>query len=78
MDNKYEFFKLFDGKLVSSRLKMMKPDPNIFRTLLLTYDLDPTRTLFLDDNPANVEAALAEGIQAILVNEPGKLTRFFV
>ena len=76
VDAKYDFFRLFDGKIISYRVRLTKPDPAIYRCLIHTYGLEPSRTLFIDDAPANVEAAIANDWQALCFNEPGKLRRF--
>lgn len=75
--SRFEFFELFDGYLVSAELKMMKPQYEIYRYAIDRYGLDPSRTLFIDDSPINIEAALVEGWQGICFNEKGKLDRFF-
>lgn len=54
----------FDGIVTSFEEGACKPDPVIFNRLLNRYSLDGSRTLFLDDGPANVEAARACGIRA--------------
>ena len=77
IEKKYDFFSLFDGKVISARVGLLKPDPAIFRRLTECYGLQPTRSLFIDDTPVNVEAAMTLGWQGICYNEPGKLSRFF-
>jgi len=74
---KHEFFDLFDGFVVSARLGMVKPSLEIYDHLTHTYELNPARTLFIDDSPANVEAALHYGWQALCYNRDGKLSEFF-
>lgn len=74
---KHEFFDLFDGLVVSARLRMVKPSLEIYDYLTRTYELNPARTLFIDDSPANVEAALHYGWQALCYNRDGKLSEFF-
>ena len=74
---KHDFFQLFDGLVVSARLGMVKPSLDIYDHLTRTYGLDPGRTLFIDDSPANVEAALHYGWQALCYNRDGKLSEFF-
>lgn len=75
---KYDFFQLFDGFVVSARLKLLKPCPAIYRKLTDTFGLEPARTLFIDDTPANVEGAMNEGWQGLCFNKPGKLSSFIV
>ena len=74
---KHTFFSLFDGLVVSSRLHMVKPSLEIYDHLIGCFQLEPARTLFIDDSPANIEAALESGWQGLCVNRPGKLTEFF-
>lgn len=52
--------------LVSGREGLAKPDPAIFALLVERFDLRPSTTAFTDDSPANVAAAQAAGLQAIL------------
>lgn len=60
----------FDGEIVSFQEHVCKPDAAIFQILLRRYDLDPVKTLFLDDSQANCRAARSCGIDAIEVT-PG-------
>ena len=59
------FEKLMDGALYSWQVQQVKPEPEIFRTLLERFGLRPEESVFLDDNPKNVEAARKLGIHAI-------------
>ena len=70
------FFSLFDDKVVSSRVHLLKPDPEIYRYLVRSFELDPARTLFIDDNPANIETALMEGWQGFCFLAPGILDKY--
>jgi 2-haloacid dehalogenase len=54
-----------DGVVVSGVEGVGKPDPRIFRLAAERYGLEPARTLFVDDNAPNVEAALALGFQGV-------------
>lgn len=73
----HDFFKLFDDFVVSSRVGLTKPDPAIYRHVTDTLRLDPARTLFIDDAPANIECALRMGWQGLCFNRQGKLREFF-
>ena len=46
-----------DDIVVSGRVGLVKPDPAIFELTRDRFGLDPARTVFVDDLPANVEAA---------------------
>lgn len=61
----YDFWPLFEGATVSSELGLLKPQPEIYQSLLETHQLLAQETVFLDDMPYNVEGARAVGLAAI-------------
>ncbi len=63
---KYDFFKLFDGIVVSGVEKCIKPDPKLYRILFDRYGLNPSECLFIDDSPANLETAGKLGMHTSL------------
>ena len=73
----HDFFKLFDGFLVSGREHTIKPGLDIYRLLISRFGLDPARSLFIDDSLMNIEAALESGLQALHYNRDEKLREFF-
>lgn len=73
----HDFFALFDDFIVSGREHLVKPSRDIYDHLITRFSLDPARTLFIDDSPANIEAALEYGWQGLCYNKPGKLADFF-
>lgn len=62
---KLTFLELMDGALFSWQVKLNKPEPEIYRTLLERYQLKPEECVFLDDSLDNVNAARNMGIHAI-------------
>ena len=64
-EEKYDFFKLFDGKVISYEVKKLKPDFEIYNSLLKKYSLKPEECIFIDDSFQNVEAARAIGMKAV-------------
>jgi len=62
----YPFWDLFKGIVISGAVKMMKPDREIFEYLLSQFQLQASATVFVDDYPINVEAALRAGLHTIL------------
>jgi len=60
---------LFSGIVISAREKMLKPQAQIFRLILERHGLTPGHTVFIDDMPANAEAARACGLQAIVFRD---------
>lgn len=64
----YDFFQLFDGKIVvSGTEKLIKPDPKIWHLLLERYDIHAHESVFIDDNPKNIEMAQSLGFHTIQV-----------
>jgi FMN phosphatase YigB (HAD superfamily) len=54
---------------------MRKPEPEIFRHAAQTLGLPPGECVFIDDMPANVAAAQACGMTAVLHAEPAATAR---
>jgi putative hydrolase of the HAD superfamily len=65
LQKEFDWLDRFDVLVWSFQLGLIKPDPAIYRHLLSKLGTLPEETLFLDDRPANVEAAIALGIRAI-------------
>jgi putative hydrolase of the HAD superfamily len=53
----YDFWNLFTGIVVSYKVNLIKPDPEIYRYILKKYDLEPANTLYLDDMIENINVA---------------------
>lgn len=58
-------FDRFRGIVVSGDEKLLKPDPAIYALALERFGLAPGEAVFIDDVPANAEAATRAGIQGI-------------
>lgn len=65
----FDFIPLFDGMIVSSEVKMLKPDPQIYQKLFDTFNLNPSDGIFFDDLQVNVDGALAKGLEAYLFTD---------
>lgn len=63
--DRYSVFSEFDGVVVSGEEHLLKPDAAIYRCLLERYALEPSESLFVDDNQDNVEGARAVGMCAL-------------
>ncbi len=61
----FPFLAWFQGIVVSGDEGIRKPDPEIWRRLIGRYELDPTRTVYIDDVPRNVDVATELGFRAI-------------
>jgi HAD superfamily hydrolase (TIGR01509 family) len=69
----YPFLTETRGVTVSGEVKVLKPDPQIYRIHTEGFSLDPAATLFIDDSAANVTGAQEFGWQAALFEGPEKL-----
>lgn len=61
----FTFAKYVDGQVVSGTVKLIKPDPAIYKTILEKYSLVPEECVFIDDLPQNAQGARDAGINAI-------------
>jgi len=60
----------FQKAYYSHHIGMRKPDQEIFKFVVDTHNLDPSKTLFLDDNESNIAGANKVGIQTLHVSHP--------
>jgi len=60
----YPFFNLFENAVYSYRAGCMKPEPKIYEITIQQLGVKPEETVFIDDLPKNVEAALQAGFRA--------------
>jgi 2-haloacid dehalogenase len=70
---RFEFLKWFKGVMLSGEVKLLKPDPRIFKLFLETFAIDPALTVYIDDRGPNVEAAMAFGMHGILFTDAAAL-----
>lgn len=59
---------MFEKAYYSYRVGMRKPDTGIFEHVIKDSRLNPTDTMFIDDNQENIEAAKRTGLQTIHLN----------
>ncbi len=71
----YSFLKLFEGILVSGKENLIKPDPKIYELLLSRFDIQPEKSLFIDDSLKNVEGARSCNMHAIHYKSPSELKK---
>jgi glucose-1-phosphatase len=62
----YYFFKYFDGGIISSEVKLSKPDIRIYKFLLDQFGLIPEECLYIDDMEENVRASEIAGMSGLL------------
>jgi putative hydrolase of the HAD superfamily len=66
------FGGLFDAVVISAEVGMRKPEERIFLHAAGLLGLSPADCVFIDDVEANVAAAEAVGMTAVLHSEPGQ------
>lgn len=72
----YDFFKIFEGKIVvSGTEKLIKPDPTIWEVLLNRYQIKAEESVFIDDNAKNIEVAKSLGFICIHIKEDTDLEK---
>ena len=58
-----DFYQCFEKVFYSYEMGMRKPDPAIYSFILNKHDLNPKKTLFVDDKKVNTDAAEKLGMQ---------------
>lgn len=61
--------EMFDEVVISGEVGMRKPEPRIYHHTCQLLDVDPTESVFVDDLPINVEAAVALGMVGVVHRE---------
>ncbi len=68
--SRYDFLHWFDGRIVSGEEKTRKPFEKIYRALIDKYAIEPSRTVFVDDNARNLVPAEKLGFHTIHFKSP--------
>ncbi|MFF2189899.1 HAD family hydrolase [Streptomyces sp. NPDC058155] len=72
----YHFDELVEQIVYSHEIGIEKPDPRAFEAACASLEVGPESCFFVDDVPANVEAARGAGMQAHLFEDNiGTITR---
>lgn len=66
-------FGLLDGRIVSGREGVMKPDAAIFELTCERFGFAPAQALFVDDSARNIAAAQALGFHTCHFTDPAAL-----
>lgn len=69
----FEFLHWFEGIVVSGIEKTRKPFPEFYQRLFTRYQIEPSRSLFIDDSLRNVEGAKEVGLTTIHFQSPEQL-----
>jgi 2-haloacid dehalogenase len=62
---RFEFLQWFRGVVVSGEVKLLKPDPRIFKVLFERFNIDPAHAVYVDDIQRNVDAATKLGMHGV-------------
>ena len=65
LEREHRFFEVFNGIVISCRLKLCKPEPAIYQHALKAHGLKASDTVFIDDVDVNIAAAAKAGIRTI-------------
>ncbi|WP_459836422.1 HAD family hydrolase [Clostridium carnis] len=71
--NKYEFFSIFYGGIVSYRENLIKPEKEMYEKILENYNIKANESIFIDDVKENIDGAKDIGFNTILFTSPDKL-----
>ncbi|MDP1743460.1 MAG: HAD family phosphatase [Candidatus Amesbacteria bacterium] len=66
LDEKFDFLKDFDVKVISYQVGVAKPDKGIFEELIRQTDCAANEIIYADDNESSYKSALSVGINAFL------------
>ncbi len=75
---RFDFLAWFEGIVISGEVGVNKPDPRIFEYLVERFAIEPAAALFIDDSPANIDAARAFGFRTIQFTDATALRRELV
>ena len=62
---RFDFLGWFEGIVISGEIGVNKPDRRIFDHLVEQFDIEPEASIFIDDSPANIDAARGLGFRVI-------------
>ena len=75
LERAHDYWDVFHGCVISSRINLIKPEPAIYAHLLETFGLRGDATVFIDDSAVNLPPAQAFGIRTIRFVDPAQCER---
>ena len=73
-----DILSLADGCIFSARIGITKPDHRIFDHMCKTFNLNPSETVFVDDNEKNIKSSIDFGLQGYLFDgDAQRLKKYF-
>ncbi|HEX2786367.1 MAG TPA: HAD-IA family hydrolase [Ignavibacteria bacterium] len=73
--NNYPIIKLIKNRILSYKIKMVKPEKKIFKYVMNKYGLKPKETILIDDVKENILSASKCGIKTIHYKSHKKFQR---
>jgi len=73
--DRFNFLEYLDGFLLSGQVNQVKPDPDIFHTLLAQIERAAGDCLFIDDSAENIKTAESLGFQTLFFESPDQLEK---
>jgi putative hydrolase of the HAD superfamily len=61
----FEVLRLLEGRFISARARLMKPDPAIYKAMCGAFGLKAEESVFIDDRPENIRGAEQAGMRGI-------------
>lgn len=77
IDKNFPFVKLIKKRVLSYKVKLNKPQKKIFQLILQKYNLEPQKTLLIDDVKENVKVSETCGMKAIHYRNHRKFLKQF-
>jgi len=77
LEAQHDFFKHFDRVFNSYHFHKSKHDPTLFDDVLRLMQVQPGKTLFIDDTEGHVQRAVRQGLHGILYQTEQELRRAF-
>jgi putative hydrolase of the HAD superfamily len=65
LEKKWKIMDDFDTVVISSEVKLLKPDARIYQMTLDRLELQPQEAIFVDDSKKNVESAKGLGMHGV-------------
>ncbi len=72
------FSDLFHHTYLSHEMGLIKPHAEIFSRVLIEQQLDPKKTLFIEDTRENADAAASLGIDTLVIPRNGNFYDYFL
>ncbi len=72
---KFGFYDYFEEIILSWKVHLRKPEPEIYEYTLKRMGMKPEEVVFIDNYPVNLPEPKKMGIHTILFTSPGQLTK---